>query len=310
MGNRRTFRKFRMGRRLTKLIISITVFNCFLLASESYGVLLFPQDARSLSLNNSISANDGPYLQNNPAALSMRSRGITYSYFYLPASIHFGGVQQIRKSNAGIVASKLSFLNYGEIVDSKTEKKSYAFDVLLEMGYKKEIKNIISAGISVGYMFSSITEFHSQLLFSNCGIRSRFLKKRIGIGFSLENVGVLLKSYTDVKEPIPVLFRTAFYYKPIYIPLIISGDIVRQLDEALFNFSGGLELKPDTRFVLRLGGKTNEKIRTFKDFTSHFIAGMSGGVGYNFTKITLDIGLMNLGSSGFIMAFSLTKKLN
>ena len=299
-----------MGRRFTKLIISITALNCFQFAFGSYGVLLFPQDARSLSLNNTISANDGPFLQNNPATLSMRSRGMTYSYFYLPANIHFGGVQRINKSNTGIVASKLSFLSYGEILDSKTEEKTYAFDVLLEIGYKKEIKNITSVGISGGYMFSSIAGFHSQLLFSNWGVRSRLLKKRLGIGFSLENIGILLKSYTDVKESMPALFRTAFYYNPIYIPLIISGDIFRQLDEELFHFSGGLELKPDARFVIRLGGNTNEESRNFEDFTSDLVAGMSGGIGLRFTKMTLDVGLKNLGSAGFIMAFSITKKLD
>ena len=283
---------------------------CFLFAEGSYDILNLPQNARSLALNNTTSANDGSFLQNNPAVLSLRSHGTTYSYFYLPANIHFGGTQYVRKLKAGIMATKLSFLNYGKIVDSKTEEITYAFDLLFEMGYKKEIKNITSIGISGGYIFSSIAGFNSQLLFSNWGIRSKLLKKRFGIGLSLENIGLLVKSYTDVKESIPALFRTSFYYKPIYIPLIISGDIFRQLDEGLFCFSEGLELKPDARFVIRLGGSTNEESRNFEDFTSSFIAGMSIGMGFRFTKMTLDVGLMNLWPAGFIMGFSLTKKLD
>ena len=106
---------------------------CFLFAEGSYDILNLPQNARSLALNNTTSANDGSFLQNNPAVLSLRSRGTTYSYFYLPASIHFGGVQHIGKLKAGIMASKLSFLSYGEIVDSETEEKTYAFDVLFEI---------------------------------------------------------------------------------------------------------------------------------------------------------------------------------
>ena len=66
---------------------------CFLFAEGSYDILNLPQNARSLALNNTTSANDGSFLQNNPAVLSLRSRGTTYSYFYLPANIHFGGVQ-------------------------------------------------------------------------------------------------------------------------------------------------------------------------------------------------------------------------
>ena len=87
MGNRRTTRKISVARRLTKLIISIIVLYCFLFASGSYEALLFPHDARSLSLNNTTSADDAPFLQNNPATLSMRSYGMTYSYFFLPASL-------------------------------------------------------------------------------------------------------------------------------------------------------------------------------------------------------------------------------
>ena len=140
---------------------------CLLFAEGSYDILNLPQNARSLALNNTTSANDGSFLQNNPAVLSLRSRGTTYSYFYLPASIHFGGVQHIGKLKTGIMASKLSFLSYGKIVDSETKETASAFDILFEMGYKKEIKTITSIGMSVGYIYSSIAGFHSQLLFSN-----------------------------------------------------------------------------------------------------------------------------------------------
>ena len=299
-----------MDRRLTKLIINIIALNSILFGSGSYEVLLFPKDTRTLSLNNTTSANDGSFLQNNPAALSLRSHGITYSYFYLPASIHFGGVQHIGKLKAGIMASKLSFLSYGKIVDSETEETASAFDILFEMGYKKEIKNITSIGMSGGYIFSSIAGFHSQLLFSNWGVRSRLLKKRVGIGLSLENIGIHLKSYTDVNEPIPALFRIAVYYKPMYIPLIINGDIVRKLDSNSFYFSGGLEFISQRLLTFRLGINSNRRGFLTEDFSSDIISGVSGGVGFQFQKITLDIGFMNLGPAGFIMGFSITNKQN
>ena len=89
-------------------------------------------------------------------------------------------------------------------------------------------------GISGGYLFSALAGFNSQILFSKIGARSRLFQKRLGVGFSLENVGILLQPYTDIKEPIPALFRTAIYYKPMYIHLIINGDIVRILDSNSF----------------------------------------------------------------------------
>ena len=309
MGNRRTIRRFRKKRRITKLISVILLFSGFLFGTGSYEILLFPHDARSLSLQNSVSAFDSPILQNNPASLSIRSEGMLYSYLYLPANIHSGEIQRLRRSGTGISASKISILNYGTIIDSKTANKTYAFDVLLEMGYKKELQNITSIGVSGGFMFSSIAGFHSQLLFSNWGVRSRFMKKRLGIGFSLENIGFLLKSYTDVKESIPSLFRTAIYYKPLYIPLIISGDIVKKLDDDNYYFTGGLEFKPQSRLTIRLGYSSHRSGYITNDFSSDVLAGLSGGAGFHFTNITLDVGFMNLGPAGLVAGLSLFKKV-
>ena len=46
------------------------------------------------------------------------------------------------------------------------------------------------------------------------------------------------------------------------------------------------------------------------DFSSDAIAGFSGGAGFRFTNMTLDVGFMNLGPAGFVMGFSLIKKMD
>ena len=298
-----------MRKRITKLIIAITVL-CFLFAEGSYDILNLPQNARSLALNNTTSAYDDPFMHSNPAAISIRSIGMSYSFLYLPANIHLGKIHHINNNNKRVRAVKFSLLNYGTIVDSETEKKSYAVDALVEIAYKKELKNIVSAGISGGYLFSSVAGFNSQLLFSKIGIRSRLFQKRMGIGCSFENIGILLKPYTDIKEPIPALFRTAAYYKPVYIPLIINGDFVRKLDSNSFYFSGGLEFIYQRRLTFRLGISSNRSGYLTEDFSSDIFSGVSGGIGFQFQKITLDIGFMNLGPAGLIMGFSIRNKQN
>ena len=123
-------------------------------------------------------------------------------------------------------------------------------------------------------------------------------------------MGILLKSYTDAEEPIPALFRTAFYYKPTYIPLIINGDIVRKLDTHSFYFSCGLELISRRHLTFRLGLSSNRSGYITDDFSSDIFAGISGGVGFRFQKTILDVGFMNLGPAGFIMGFSISNKHN
>ena len=46
------------------------------------------------------------------------------------------------------------------------------------------------------------------------------------------------------------------------------------------------------------------------DFSSDVIAGFSGGVGFRFTNMTLDVGFMNLGPAGFVIGCSLMKKMD
>ena len=300
-----------MYRQFTQLIIIYFLMGFQLFASGSYEIFNFPVDARNLALHNSAAAYDGILLSNNPASLSKRANGNTYSYFYLPANIHFTGFQNVHNSSSGVRANKISFMSYGAIIDGETEKKSYAYDILLESGVKKEIKNLTSFGLSAGYLFSSISGYKSQLLYSNIGIRSRMLRKRLGVGLSLENIGFLLKPYTDVKEPIPALFRTALYYEPQHIPLIINGDFVTFIeDDKLFHFSIGIEFKPHNRLTLRLGSSNHRKGYMTNDFSSDVIAGFSGGAGFRFTNMTLDVGFMNLGPAGFVMGFSLMKKMD
>ena len=295
-------------------ILKITVFTLvvysFVFGMGSYEILHFPQDTRSLSLHNAASAYDRSILRNNPASLSLAYEKISYSCIILPAGIYSGEIQRISKINSGVRAGKLSYISYGDIIDGETKERTTAYDILLEMGYKKELKNIVSVGISGGYLMSSISSYHSQLLYTNIGIRSRMLRKRVGVGFSLENVGFLISSYTDVKEPIPAIFRSALYYIPKYLPAIISVDIIRSLNRDAIIFSGGLEFNPNKQLSFRLGCSSHRTGFLTNDFSSDWLADVSGGAGFIFKKITLDVGFMNLGAAGYVVGFSISKMVD
>lgn len=297
-----------MERRIPQLIAYIIAVSCLLFGVGSYDILHFPQDTRSLSLHNTASAYDRSLLRNNPASLSLATKKIAYSYLILPAGIRSGEIQRVQKKGSGIYAGKLSYISYGDIVDGETQEKNTAIDILLGMGYKKELGNIASVGISGGYLVSSIAGYHSQLLYASIGIRSRLIRKRMGIGLSFENIGLLITSYTDVKESIPSIFRSALYYKPKYLPAIISVDIIRSLYSDATELSGGLEFNPGKRLIIRLGCSNRRIGFLTGDFLSDLLASMSGGLGFQFAKMNLDVGFMNLGAAGYIIGFSISRK--
>ena len=297
-------------RRIRKSIIISFLSIGYLFGLGSFEILNFPKDSRSLSLNNSASAYNSPLLRNNPATLYVKSKKITYSFLLLPADIQIGEIQKINNIKNNMHVKKISFINYGSIIDSKTNNTHSAFDLLFEVGYKKEYENIASIGISTGYLFSSISNYQSHLFFMNLGIRSRIMKKRVGFGFSLENIPIAIDSYTKHDEMPPSIFRTAFYYKPLYVPIILNIDIKKYFNNNVIEFCGGLEFKPNKRVTIRVGSGWNILNPSKKYFSYNIFENLSVGCGFKFKTMNLDIGFMNLKSAGHVTGLSIWKNIN
>ena len=116
-----------MKQRIPKITVFLLVTFSFLFGLGAYEILHFPQDTRSLSLHNSASAYDHFLLRNNPASLSMATEKGSYSYLALPAGIHSGEIQWLRKMSSGIRAGKLSYIGYGTIVDGERKDRLTAY---------------------------------------------------------------------------------------------------------------------------------------------------------------------------------------
>ena len=227
-------------------------------AIGSYEILNLPQDPRSLSLSNTSDAFGSAYFQNNPASLSMSMANNRYSFLRLPANIYSFEIQKkfIKNNNAYI--GKIAYLNYGKITDSETNEVNSAFEIFLEGIYKKEIKNILSMGVSTGYIFSSIAGFHSNILITNVGFRTRILRNKMGLGISIENIELFNNGYTDIKENLPSIIRYSLYYKTRYIPIVINFNYINKIYAKAF--AVGIEYFFTDNLILRIGinDKRNE----------------------------------------------------
>ena len=127
-----------MEQRTSQLIYLL--FSGWVFGAGSYEFLQFPMDARSLALHNSASANDGLLLSDNPASLSKLAKGNTYSYFYLPANIHFTGFQNVNHSSSGVRAYKISFMSYGQSLMEKRRINHTLLIYCLNQDSKRNIK--------------------------------------------------------------------------------------------------------------------------------------------------------------------------
>ena len=165
-----------MAGQLTQLISII--FCSILLAEGSYEALLHPGNSRTLALSNSGTARNSAYLSPNPASLQYIKGKYIVSLSRIPGGIYYQSLQSTRRLFKGVAAGRISLLHYGKILDSRTEKTSTAFDFMLEAVWKTEIKEVLSAGLALGYMNSVLADYSSQVIFGDVGIRSRLFRKR------------------------------------------------------------------------------------------------------------------------------------
>ena len=294
-----------------KFNIYIGLFFSMLFANGSYEIFNMPSDAIALSLNNSASVYENKSLCTNPASLSTKTNSKSYSYILLPASIHYISYKNTKQIKMGTIASKISYINYGILLDSKTNEESLAYDILLEHAYKRELFNIISLGISGGLLYSSIEDYRSNVLFANIGLRTRLLNKKLGLGTSFENLGFATNMYTNRKEIIPSLVRFGIYYDLKYIPSILNINYIYNYKNSFSDYLIiGSEFKLDNNIYIRLAINSLRKDLLVQDFSSDIISGLSGGIGLRKFDRYYDIGFKNLGPAGLILGFSISKKLN
>ena len=64
------------------------------------------------------------------------------------------------------------------------------------------------------------------------------------------------------------------------------------------------------KITYRFGFNNQRSNLLNNNFSSDFLTGISGGIGIKFKKYIVDIGFLNLGSAGSIIAFSIINPLN
>ena len=131
--------------------------------------------------------------------------------------------------------------------------------------------------------------------------------KKLGFGFSLENIGWILNSYTNYKERLPSQIRIAIHFTPQYLPILISSDFIKPINSNLIYFNGGLEFINVKSISIRLGITSNKYNYSNNNFYSDIFYGLSTGIGFKFKKMNVDIVLTNYGSAGLVTGFSINK---
>jgi len=289
---------------ISRGILLLGLLPVFLLGQSAFQMLDVPATALIMSLSGGRSSVSTTEPAENPATLSADRLWLQLNYALYPASIRLHNISAVSPLRTGVVGFSLLNINYGSLEDSETLNRFTASDILLRTSWKSTLLNSFSYGVSLNYFYSKLASAKASGLAVDLGLRTRLLKRRLGVGLSLENLGRSIDPYGSTREALPLAFRVALDYRPKHLPAILSMDAVNYRHDEI-RYIATAELFTSDNVTLRLSTSSYKKNLENGSFNEKFISGMAGGFGIKFKLFTIDIGFQDLGSAGVVTAFSL-----
>ena len=276
-------------------------------AQGNLQILTIPSNTKLLSLANAGHALDNYSMSCNPASISLEQNGNInlHSHLY-PGKILYLNTEIIIPRNNYIYSFNYANLNYGDFKDGISKETFNSSEFLFRGSIKTHIFNKISIGGSLGYGINKISNEFSHALLISLGARTQSKNPSLGIGFSINNLGAVVKHFSNIDEPIPTSINLSTYYSPKYFPGVLLFDLFQYSYANNIQIHAGVEIKLSNYLFLRLGNNSNAL--NFSDSYSSYFPGLSGGIGIQTKNWDVDVGCFNLETAGVTTAISLLYK--
>ena len=301
----------------SQLIILILSFLLPLsLRSEgSFSSLEIPYSVRSLSMA-AVGVADRNGLDAtavNPALIRGRAQSLMLSIIRYPADIQSAFVEWSVPWDNRTVAMSLRRLDYGTFEkrdeDGMKTGQFIAGDTWFSASYARALFPVVDVGATAGLFFSQIENVDAILALVTIGTILKIPKFDAQIGFSIQNFGVSLDSYTKYAESIPLSVNMGFSKKLAHLPLELSIDGIwwRREDRGVVKIGGEFTLP--FNFLLRWGTSTYRLNQTTGSLSRDIITGTSFGLGYTTGSLTMEVGMHYAGVGGAAIGAGLVTTL-
>ena len=195
-------------------------------------------------------------------------------------------------------------MNYGlleDSIDNNVINSFNSYEYLIE--YKLENLNEYFFS-SIGFVYSQIENYKSDAILFN--IKKEFKIKKINASFSLDNFGIILNSYTSIKQNSPYKIQFSlndillekefnFGYNLVYNNYLRSPIHIISLSKNFNNF-----------FKFRISNSTNyKKLKIYNDYKDYLYGFSIGFTLYTNTNKAIDVGFFNLGPAGYVYGITL-----
>lgn len=306
---------------MKKIIAIIIVLTLQAFGQNTYEFLRIDATARSASLGGAFAAN-----VDDPGVIFYNPAGVNYVEDNL---FTIGFTKHLLDVNSGYLSYTSSLPSIGKIGFGLMFTNYGSFDLLDEFGYSSgsftandfailgnysynPSKNL-SYGFNLKFIYSAIHTYSSYAISSDFGLSYLYPEKGFSAGFSILNFGQQLKSYSQIKEKLPLDLRIGMTKKLEHTPFRIYLEFIKLNEKSssftsrFKNFILGLEIQSSDVLTFRLGFNS-EKRREMKIGTTVGTEGFNIGFGVKVDKYRFDYGLSSFGKIGSIHRINLTTR--
>tara|TARA_B110000438_G_scaffold120196_1_gene117334 strand:+ start:8595 stop:9620 length:1026 start_codon:yes stop_codon:yes gene_type:complete len=332
------------------LVLCFFITNCIycLDGNNSFSYINLDYSARSLAMGGnliSIYDNDISLAQTTPSLLNSKMHNeLGFSFVDYFSDIKMVSFYYARTlENIGCFSFGIDANSYGEFnASNEIGDQNLSFtanDQVITFGFGRELNSKISLGVNLSLLNSNYESYNALALSSN--ISSTYFNQDNDFTATLlvKNIGKQIKSYTSIREEIPLDIQFGLSKKLDHLPLTYSlvfhhlnkYNISNNYSLSSFtnNETGEMEIKDESiaKNILRhiiIGGelnlfKNNFFIQGGFNFQRRFdmtirsfngMVGFSYGVGFNVSKINFNYSRSAYHLSGKVNTFSISTNLS
>lgn len=197
----------------------------------TYAFLLNPSSARQAAMGGLLYNKNDHDIQlaiQNPSLLSNEVHNqLMLSFIDYPSDISsFSGAYAHSFKKVGDFAASLQYIGYGTFTETDASGLSYgeftAQDYMGQIGWGRKLDSNFSLGANLKLIGSSYADYESFGLAADIALGYYNSDKRISATAIVQNAGRQIKTYTDVREPLPFGIHLAVSQKLKHAPFTYS----------------------------------------------------------------------------------------
>jgi len=277
-----------------KRILFYFIIICSLLYSQAeYQILNIPKNSIELS------SNQGLYNLN----LLYKHKQVVSNLNYNFSLLNYPGSIKLYNSifNNQLSVSILDYGTFEDKINNNINQTFHAYEILAQYYNNINISKIGLLGYSVGGLYSQIESYKSVAIIGNIGLKKSY--NNFSSSLSIENFGLIIKSYTSFKENLPLRFRLGILYEFNLIHLSYNGVLSNQDNEWQHILSAQVPINKN--IIIIFGNSNYRQSLNIDNYDYNLLSGFSMGTIIKLDKLNLDFGIMNLGPAGTIFGITL-----